>query len=470
MMKINEFGSRFMKYTLIVLAVILLVSCSGTTNQSPSRSPIETAVLTSTEPVETVIVATKTPLPSTRTPEVTLTVMPSLSNLPSWLKDSNPNVLAALITDDLKRIRDVAFFNAATGERYEIPMPKDTSGFFWYDNMNFGFLSKDLKTAYRIDFKTENMSTEVISPQSTRLLNKDWVNGLVMFNETNDEFVFDKALYSNASKNKSFSTECFGDPKTIVVTDTKTGQVVWESDAIENIWVAGCAWSPVDDNQLAFIQGSPKPEGDFVTENISLSIVDVTTGKIISTYVGNFGGISWSPDATQILYQDPLVHYRTYGIPFQDAPCILLLGTDETRCLRAIPRLVPEGFRLITTTNYDWTIDSKSVYYTYLYYSKSNDEILGNLCVYNLMDGHIACPTQDLKILHGRSVGIYDVSPNQEFIHFCASTSTPLNDYSDNSNDVVIKFDGTGFFSWTGAIQDGGPNVCSLDTLWRPLP
>lgn len=443
------------------LVTILLASCSGTANQMPSSSPIDTA----TESVETVIVATKTPLPSTQTPEVTPTFIPPLNNLPSWLKDSNPNVLAALITDDLKRIRDVAFFNVATGERYEIPMLKDTSGFFWYDNMNFGFLSKDLKTAYRIDFRTGNISPEAISPQSTRLLDKDWVNGLVRFKETNNEFVFDKAMFSSTSKNKSFVTECAGDPNTIVVTDTKTGQVIWESDAIENVWVAGCAWSPIDDNQLAFLQGSPKPQSDFVTENISLTIADVATGKIISTYAGNFGGIRWSPDGTKILYQDPLVDYRTYGISFQDAPCILFLKTGETRCLRAIPHLVPNGYKLETTQNYEWGRNSDAIFYTYVYASQSEEKTLGNLCIYSLVDGHITCPTQNLDVMQGNSVGLYDMSPNQEFIHFCY-----WNNSTGNSDDGIIEFGGNGFFSWTGAIQDGGPTVCSFDTLWRPLP
>jgi len=459
-----------MKYTLVALAVIVLVSCSGTANQTPSSSPIETAILTVTEQLETVTVVTKTSLPHTQTPEVIPTVIPSLNDLPSWLKDSNPNVLAALITDDPKRIRDVAFFNAATGERYEIPMPKDTSGFFWYDNMNFGFLSKDLKTAYHIDFKTGNISIEAISSSSTRLLDKAWVNGLVRFKETNNQFVFDKAMFSYASKNKSFVTECAGDPKTIVVTETTTGQAIWESDAIENVWVTGCAWSPVDDNQLVFIQGSPKPEGDFVTESISLTIVDVTTGKIISTHSGNFGGILWSPDGAMILYQDPLVHYHNYGIPFQDAPCILFLATGETRCLRAIPRLVPNGYKLVTTSDYEWGVDSRTIIYAYLYNSQSNDEILGNLCMYSLINGSIACPTQNLEALHGQSAGLHNISPNQEYIRFCYSVSTPLNDYADTANDGVIKLDGSGFFSWTGAIQDGGPNTCSFDTLWRPLP
>ena len=118
-----------MKYMKLGLIAFFLVSCSGTSYQTPSSGPIEAAIPTATESFEPAV-ATKTPLPYTQTPDFTPVLIPSLDDLPSWLKDSSPNVLAALITDDLQRIRDVAFFNAATRERYEIPMPKDTKGFF----------------------------------------------------------------------------------------------------------------------------------------------------------------------------------------------------------------------------------------------------------------------------------------------------------------------------------------------------
>lgn len=445
-----------MKYMKLGLAAFFLVSCSGTSYQTPSSGPVEAANPTKTETVA--------PAVATKTPEVTPVVIPSLDDLPTWLKDASPNVLAALITDDPKRIRDVHFFNA-TGERYAIPMPKDTRGFFWYDSMNFGFLSKDLRTAYHIKFETGEITTESISPESTRLLDKDGVNGLVRFKESSNEFVFDKAMFSNASKNKSFVTECAGDPKTIVVTDTRTGQVIWESDAIENVWITGCAWSTVDDNQLAFLQGSPKPLSDFVTESISLTIVDVINGEIISTYSGDFGGLHWSPDGKKILYQDPMVHYNNYGYPFQDAPCLLFLATSEKRCLRAIPRLVPEGYKLETTRNYQWGTNSDSVFFAYAYVSQLEEgKMLGNLCMYSLITSYITCPTQNLEVMQDQSVGLYNISPNQEYIHFCY-----WNANADFANDGVVKFDGTGFFSWTGAIQDQGPTVCSFDILWRPL-
>jgi hypothetical protein len=291
----------------------------------------------------------------------------------------------------------------------------------------------------------------------------------VRFKESNKEFVFDNAILSNASKNKSFTAEWRGDQTTVVVTDTKAGQVIWESDEIENVWVTDFIWSPIDDSHLAFLQGSPQViadyPSDFITENIVLTIVDVTSGETISSYSVDFGGLSWSPDGKKILYQDPMVFYSNYGYSFQDAPCLLFLATGEKRCLRAIPRLVPEGYKLERTRNYQWGINSDLVFFAYVYDLKLEEgKMLGNLCMYSLVTSYITCPTQNLEVMQGQSVGLYDISPNQEYIHFCY-----WNANADFANDGVVKFDGTGFFSWTGAIQNGGPTVCSFDILWRPL-
>ena len=446
------------------LVIFLLVGCSAISRSTPSVEIVKTTFPTGTETAEKASAPTVTPS-YTNPPEVRPSIIPTIYELPSWLTHSTANVLAALITDDFKGIRSVAFFNAETAERFEIPMPKETSGFFWYDNMNFGLLSKDLNTAFRISFETGKVFAESIPPQSTRLLDKDWVNGLIMFKESNSEFVFDRVILSNASKDKSFVAEWVDSQKNIVVTDTKTNQIVWQTATAEKVWTTSFLWSPVQDTHLAFLQGSFKPRTDVITENITLTIVDVTTGNIISTYAGDFGGLEWSPDGKMILYRDSLVHYSNYGIPFQGAPCILFLESGEKRCLRAIPRLVPNGYKLETTQNYEWGTDSDAIYYTYVYYSQSENKTLGNLCIYSLVDGHITCPTQNLDVMQGSSVGLYGISPNHEYIYFCYWDNN-----TGNSNDGIIKFGGDGLFSWTGAIQDGGPTVCSFDTLWRPLP
>jgi hypothetical protein len=197
--------------------------------------------------------------------------------------------------------------------------------------------------------------------------------------------------------------------------------------------------------------------------------VDVVTGKVLGSYDGDFGIIEWSPDGKKIIYQDPRSIYHNYGIGFTDAPCILFLVLGEKRCLRSIPRLVPEGYDLLTTGAYKWGPDNEVIYFTYIYEKDGNR--VGNLCMYSLITSYINCPTDQVEVLNGMSVGNHEVSPDQRFVHFCYSTSSMLNDYADTAYDAVINMDGTGFFSWVGATHDGGPfETCSVGTLWRPLP
>jgi hypothetical protein len=199
--------------------------------------------------------------------------------------------------------------------------------------------------------------------------------------------------------------------------------------------------------------------------------VDISSGKTLSTFNGDFGILRWSPNGKMILYLNPQFRYRNYGIPFKNAPCILFLESGEKKCLRSIPREIPTGYKLLTTGLYEWASDSNSIFYTYLYTLPSEWNILGNLCNYSLIDSHIKCPTQNLEVLKERGVISYDISPDEQYIHFCYSESTILNDYADTANDGVIKIDGSNFFSWAGIIQDQVPEQsCSSQTLWRPLP
>jgi hypothetical protein len=455
-----------MKYVIFCLVTILLTACSRLAASTPSSTQTGTVSFAATG-IQAPINQTPTGITSS-TPIPTATL--GAYDFPAWMTDSS-NILAALISDDFKKTRKISFFNAATGENYEISAPIDMNGFFWYDNMNFGILSKDLKTAYRISMRTGRVQTETISAKSTRLLEPGWVSALVVLNDhASGEVTFDRAWHSDVSKDKKFAAEWTDNHHTIVVTDTKTDQVVWKSTLAPDRLGTEIVWSPVEANHLAFLQGSLEPKSDLIVKSMVLTIVDVVEGKVLSSYEGNLGVLEWSPDGEMILYQDPSFLYRGYGIPFKDAPCILFLATGEEKCLRAIPHIIPAGYDLATTGVYEWANDSKFIYYTYVYYLQSNDEILGNLCRYSLADEHIECPTQDLGALHGRSIVYYDISPNQEFIHFCYSETTILNDVAGGGRDGIIGVDGSGFFSWVGAIQDGPPETCSFATLWRPLP
>jgi hypothetical protein len=401
------------------------------------------------------------------------------------MRSPSTNILAAFITDDSTNSPRISFYNAASGEKYDLSIPDDVRGYFWYDNNHFGFLSNDLKSIKLIELTTGQISENPLAPESLRLWNLEHENYLIsgrelvaleiLHNNTNSEILLEQTgwYWNTKSKSKQFAAKWSTDDNAITVTDTKTNHVIWELALSENRYGTEFVWSPVNENYLAFLQGSPEPLNGLITEDMTLTIVDVVKGKILSSHNGDFGVLRWSPDGKMILYQNPLFLYRNYGFAFKDAPCILILETGEKRCLRSIPRLVPTGYNLGTTGVYKWANDSKSIFFTYLYFLESAPqyEVLGNLCNYSLVDSHINCPTQDLEVLHGRSVVYYDLSPDEQFIHFCYSASTILNDYAGIANDGIINIDGSGFFSWVGTIIDGGPDEsCSIAALWRPPP
>lgn len=456
---------------------MFLVSCGGVVEQPTTAvSPTQTLA---TKTVSTgTLVVTVSP---TTTAKPTL---PSYS-LPTWMSNASTNILAALITDDTKDALKISFYNAATGEKYEIMIPGNVRGFFWYDNAHFGFLANDLKSLELIDMNTGQTSDTALAPESLRLWNLEHENyrisgrelaalEIVSENSSGSGMLLEQLQsdWNNKSKSKLFAAEWSIERRdTLTVTDTRNKQTVWEAKLPDNTFGTEFAWSPTDEGWLAFIQGQPLPYNDVEMNAIKLTIVDVVKQKTLWTYDGDFGRIAWSPDGKKILYQNNASRYSNYGVGFRDAPCILFVETGIKRCLRSIPRVVPPGFVLATTADYAWGTDNESIFYTYLYGSQqSSGKMSGNLCEYNLKDGHINCPTENLAELRENSIIYYEISPDQQFIHFCISASSVLNDYADTSSDGIINVDGTGFFSWTGAIIDGGPRSCSQKTIWRPLP
>jgi len=481
-----------MKKTIIGILIFALVSCTGNISQTQPVATANQIVITTPPPqkpfITTVIPDSETEGSSLK--DINPTAIPEnspvpLSNhydLPAWMKKPETNIVAALITNDYEETRQVAFYNAITGDSYEILMPKDVSGYFWFDNANFGFLSKDLTTSYRINLPTGQVFSQEVPQESTRFLSQEYddyenksgstANELILLKDSStNNLVFERVRWHDKSKSGLFSAQWYGDNNTgIEVIDTKTNQIVWQSPLSYGMYGTEFLWSPTNDSQLAFLQGKPEPLNGFITESMVLTIVDVITGKILSSYSGDFGILSWSNDGEKILYQNAQSRYRTYGYGFVDAPCVLFLELGEKRCLRSIPRLVPTESTLETTGVYEWGKDNQSIYFTYLYSSPKANSYSGDLCIYSLINSHIDCPTQGLDVLKENSIVYYDLSPDQQFIHFCYSASSILNDYADTAQDGIIKTDGTGFFSWTGATIDGGPRSCSYGSVWRPLP
>jgi hypothetical protein len=466
-----------MKKVTLGILILALSSCVSVGGKNQTPFPTETILsptIPSIKPVATLAVPNyELAEPS---PTATLEPFPSSYDLPVWMKASDTTIAAAILTDDVKRTRKIAFFNAATGESYEILMNRSTSGFFWYDNQNFGILVNDLDTVYRLNLTSGNVFIEGISPLSTRLIESDWIsgyfNGLKVLGNpgSNQEIIFTSSWELSVSKNGTFTVKEKVDEDGFIITNNVTNESLMEFTSPADTYITTYEWSPVNDNLLAFVQGKYDSQFQFITENMTLNILDVQTGKLLKEYSGDFGWLSWSPDGEKILYENAKSRYHNYGIGFTEAPCTMFLNMDEQRCLNAIPRFVPQGYKLATTTQYIWSSDGGRIFYTALYLKDQEKySIRGNFCIYDLTNGHIVCPTEKLDDLNEQGVS-YSVSPNEEYVYLCMSKSTALNDYVDESKDGIMRLDGSGFFGWQGTIQKPVFNLCSYDVLWRPLP
>jgi len=392
------------------------------------------------------------------------------------MKAPDTTIAAAIITNDIMQTRKIAFFNAATAESHEISISQNISGFFWYDNQNFGFLPQELKTAFRLNLTSGNVFTEKIPSLATRLIEPDSINGYfnglkILGNPgSNHEIIFTSSWELSVSKDGTFTVKGKVDKDGFIIINNITNESLMEFTTSPDTYITTYKWSPANDNLLAFVQGKYDSHFQFITENMTLNILDVQTGKLLKEYSGDFGWLNWSPDGKKILYENAKSPYHNYGIGFTEAPCIMFLDMDKQRCLNAIPRFVPQGYKLATTTQYNWSPDGGRIFYSVLYFKDQGKySIRGDFCIYDLTNGHIACPTEKLDNLNERGVG-YSVSPNEEYVYLCISKSTALNDYVDESKDEIMRLDGSGFFSWQGTIQKPVFNICSYDVLWRPLP
>lgn len=445
------------------LLFIFLAACSTNTTQVVETQIPDTISPTHTQEIKPT---------NTLSPEQLF--LDTVYDFPEWMKNLNTPILAALLDNQVSNTRKIAFFNAETGEEFDLIMPENTNGYFWYDAQNFGLLSKYLKTAYKLNLLTGEVSSQEVSQESVRLLEPDWHHGLEIITETSSgsTFTFDDAWNHANSKERNFTASKKSNWDGIIVTNNLTNEIVWELTTPKGFYINEYLWSPIDNNLLAYVQGKPDPIAtDFLVVDVSLNIVDVEKGELLATYSGDFGSLEWSPDGKMILFQNVASTYSNYGVGFLDAPCILFLNSDERKCLRNIPKYIPPtGYELSSTGIYKWEPARESIFFVYLYWSQENLKYAGEICEYSLISSNIDCLTENLKELDERSAGGYSLSPSKEYIYFCVSDSSFLNDYADFSNDSVMKVDGTGYFSWVSTIQDGGPDVCTRDELWRPIP
>jgi hypothetical protein len=472
---------KFHLIAWILFSLVLVLAACGKATPPVSPTTTERATFTPTPwlfPTETFPAnPTSEPLLPTNSP--TNNPIPDHYDLPAWMSDPSTNILVSQLTTDTDKL--VSFLNAATGERFNVPLYPQATKYFWNDNMHFGFLSNNLQVMFIIDLNTGVVTTQAVSNASiefiTSVVNDYGYEGYL--NIITDLTIPEKFRFEipNIDHNRYFVQDTEPSGKNISVMDTQTREVIWNSHFSDDFWIDQYSWSPTNESYLAITRGKT---GEFYTpiNNPSLLIIDVETGEIILDTTGEFNEINWSPDGSKILYQRGFfpwpedVHSRGY----RKAPCIININNGENKCLPLILQYpVPENLYFRTTYRMSWAPDGKTIHYIYAFDPKTyNQDIskinMGNLCNYDLTNGRISCPTENIN-LNGRSPYTYRFSPDQQFIYFIYSDAGPFADFVGDEYDAVVKIDGTSFTTWKGTMSKNWTIQCSIGTpAWRPLP
>lgn len=471
----SKFRNLFFINSLLCLSLLILSSCTSSLNAtSEINTPFPVLISSITPP------PSSTPTVSTLSPTVTA------YNFPQWIKNSDTAILAALIRDDLGKPRGISFFNATTGEKFELEMPTALGGFFWYDNAHFGFLSDDFQVMNLLNLSNGQVIKINLTSKSTRLLAINGsINPLVIKQDplSPSTSLFDYAFNywgSPYSIDTRYFAESIGSnfENYIKVTDLETGQIIWQSNPSDGYVDVHFLWSPVKNSHLAVVMGSLSETGfELPINNTMLIVVDIKTGEIITSHKVDAGRIQWSPDGTKILYRDAMSDYWNFGYGFTKAPCFLNIETRKESCFWRIPNHPPpDGYTLITTDDYQWSSDGKSFYFTYSY--RSTNGMIGNICNYNLASGNLICPTDNLTEFpewnidwrYGWIISTYSLSPDGKNISFCLDSDSPLSDAQGGpSQNGLIETNGTNFTTWVNS-EDALTRCSFYSPLWRPLP
>jgi len=189
-------------------------------------------------------------------------------------------------------------------------MPITFGGFFWYDNMHFGFLADDFQVMHLLNISNGQVTEKNVTIKSTRLLSMD--NSFMPVAIRQDPLspsssMFDYA-FSYWGSPYSIDTRYFAESdrsineNPITVTDLETGKIIWQSNPSDGYSDVHFLWSPVKNSHLAMVTGSYSKTGfEFPVNNTILIVVDVETSRTISSIKVDAGRIQWSPDGTKIL-------------------------------------------------------------------------------------------------------------------------------------------------------------------------
>jgi hypothetical protein len=460
-----------------------IISTATPSAAQPPAAATDAPALTATIPTAVSFPTPTEPasLPPTSTP-VTLAGSGPF-DFPAWLKDLHTPVLMQALTrvSGKSNTTTLAFLNADTGEWFEIPFPADVRYYFWFGAANFGFLAADLQnmtlfdlnSGYGVPFPVAEGAADMVreygfGPEALSVRRVPSEPDQYFFQPVNQADLGAISAYGHYSARMNGDTP--GNPLTI--TERPNGAAAWQSSLVDGLWESEFAWSPVSDKTFALVRGTPEDEASsLVTKNTFLQVIDVRTGNVKAEIHNDIGSIRWSPDGSRILYEDVFSRYSTLGYAFIGPPCIFDIRTSQRSCLSSIPKAhVPAGYSLVTTGLYTWSPDGFSIRYMALYFNREEFKSAGNVCIYNLVDGEITCPTEGLVEPHGWGISGYDFSPDGQYLSLCFSGSNITNDYIGEGYDALLRLGDDGLMTWQNYPEGGHPQCSYSGQAWRPLP
>ncbi len=347
----------------------------------------------------------------------------------------------------------VTFFNAPTGDRFDLPV-QDVVGYFWTPRGDqFGYLSSsDLTSLFLVDTATGDVFQYALREESLRYaVFALRPTPLLVFGTTpskEDFLVIDYAL-------RPFFTE---DGRYRVVRDpaqahTQIEEVISHTmipvtDPDDNLVDTEFAWSP-DGSRLVIVQNTTLTGRGRDVCDCTLLIFDLATQTAAQTLKGNFTELKWSPDSARLLFIQPVPEDG-----FAGALCILTVDTGATRCLtdgRANQGGQDIGFA-------EWLPDGRRV--SYLFWTDDPVAQAGGLCVMEIETGEMQCPTTNHVAPGGAAwIRAYRLSPDSSYLY--VSYGCPTCDYDTiSTTDALVSLDASGYLAFEGA--------GAAYALWRP--
>jgi hypothetical protein len=385
---------------------------------------VEQAATNTVAALETAQVEELTPVPSitpTRirppVPTATQVTLAPVLDLPEWLGEEGREILHIQGVDAERNLVHI-FLNAATGETYTLLSPGFAPAYFWEEPRILGFISRDAFHLFFLDLKTGHYIQSDVSTETIKLVGDIGFQEYVFRKESDGERVLVPSNQANSISlygNYEYLLTLETGELTTRVRDRYSGELVFETNGQDGRWDLEAQWSPLNNRQLAIVQGTGDTDYPFYVSSQRLEIVDVLTRSTVMRFEGDFGKIQWSADGGRILFLGSIAYNQRVGGYFKGSPCFLHLVDGSIECMPSIPlhhfqgRSEVEGLLKVR-----WGTNERYIYY--LVYQSEGVNESGYVCQYDLLNGEIICPDFDFASFENFLTVWYETSPQEDYL------------------------------------------------------